>query len=86
MIGKLKFKVFSTNWDAWNNKLVPLFAAPFLAVFGVVIGSMLNVHLASSGLGHRLVMVLSVGVTMMAGFAVLALIEENVTVSLGAEK
>ncbi|MGQ3413979.1 hypothetical protein ACT4ML_17265 [Natrinema sp. LN54] len=75
MGNSLKSKVFTTNWDAWNNKWVPFVATPFLAALGVVIGSVLNVHFASSELGQTLVMGLFVGVTMMTGYILLALVD-----------
>ncbi|QLK26840.1 hypothetical protein HYG81_04310 [Natrinema zhouii] len=75
MNNSLKSKVFTTNWDAWNNKWVPIVATPFLAAIGVVIGFILNVHFASSELGQVLVMGLFLVVTMMAGYTLLALID-----------
>lgn len=71
----LKSKVFATNWGAWKNKCAPIVATPFLAALGVVIGSILNVHFASSELGQTLVMGLFLGVTMIAGYTLLALID-----------
>ncbi|AGB30437.1 hypothetical protein Natpe_0508 [Natrinema pellirubrum DSM 15624] len=71
----LKSRVFTTNWDAWNNKWAPIVAAPFLAVLGVVIGTVLGIHFTSSELGQTLVMGLFLFVTMMAGFTLLALVD-----------
>ena len=71
----LKSKVFTTNSDAWNNKWVPMVAAPFLAILGVVIGTVLSVFLTSSELGQTLVMGFFLFVTMMAGFTLLALVD-----------
>jgi len=75
MSNSLKSKVIATDWDAWNNKRVPLVATPFLAVLGVVIGSVLNVYFASSELGQIVVMSLFVAVTMIVGYTLLALID-----------
>lgn len=75
MDNSLKSKVFATNWGAWNNKWVPLVATPFLAALGVVIGSILNSHFASSELGQTLVMGLFLGITWIAGYTLLALID-----------
>ncbi|GAB7120913.1 hypothetical protein [Natrinema sp. JCM 9743] len=71
----LKSKVFTTNLDAWNNKWVPMVAAPFLAILGAVIGTVLSVYLTSSELGQTLVMGFFLLVTMMAGFTLLALVD-----------
>lgn len=75
MSGLLKSKVFTTNWDAWNNKWVPIVATPFLVLLGVVIGTVLGVYLTSSELGRTLVMGFFLFVTMMAGFTLLALVD-----------
>ncbi|WP_137290946.1 hypothetical protein [Natronorubrum halophilum] len=75
MNNSLISKLFTTNWDAWNNKWVPFVATPFLAALGVVIGSVLNVYFASSELGQTLVVGFFLGVTMMAGYTLLALID-----------
>lgn len=71
----LKTKVFTTNWDAWNNKWVPMVATPFLIVLGVVIGTVLSVYLASSEPGQTLVMGYFLGVTWIAGYTLIGLVD-----------
>lgn len=75
MSNSLKSKVITTNWDAWNNKWVPFVATPFLAVLGVVIGTVLSVYITSSELGQTLVMGFFLFVTMMTGYTLLAFID-----------
>ena len=75
MSDSLKAKIFTTNWDAWNNKWVPLVATPVLIALGVIIGSVGSDHFVSSGLGQVLVRGFFIGATMMTGYALLALID-----------
>lgn len=77
MKNSLKSKVFSTGVGAWNNRWYVYVGAPFLAALGVVIGSLWGVHLASTELGEALVVGLFVGVTMIVGFTILALIDQR---------
>ncbi len=75
MRGLLKSKVFTTNWNAWDNKWAPIVAAPFLAILGVGIGTVLSGYVTSSELGQTLVMGFFLFVTMMTGFTLLALVD-----------
>jgi FtsH-binding integral membrane protein len=77
MNGSIQSRVVATDLDAWNNSWYVYVATPFLAVLGVVLGSVVDVHVAASDLGQVLVTGLVLGATMLVGYTLLALADRR---------
>jgi uncharacterized membrane protein len=73
----LKSRVFWTDLGAWNNAWFVYVGAPLLAALGATIGVLWGAHLVSSELGEVLMVGGCIGVTMLVGFTILAVVDRR---------
>ncbi len=63
--------------EAWNNKRYIVLGSPIFAVIGIFIGRLFGVHLVSSELGEILIISLFIGMVVLIGCVVLAVIDKQ---------
>ena len=75
MSDSVRAKLFAWDLDAWNTTWYVYAATPVLAVLGVAIGASLSGALGVTAPGEALVTAACVGVTILAGYALLAVVD-----------
>lgn len=75
----MKSRVFWSDLGAWNNAYYVYLGAPLLAVLGATVGSLWAVHLVPGESYRAFVVGGCIGVTMLAGLTLLALVDRHGT-------
>jgi hypothetical protein len=70
LVGKL------IGTEMWNNRWYVYVGSPVFAFLGALLYWFFGIHLVSSPLGETVLMILSPGVTVIIGCAILAVIDE----------
>jgi len=73
----LKSRLLRTDLGAWNSPWYVYVGTPVFAALGATIGSLWGPHLASGELTDALVIGGAIGVTMLLGFTLLAVVDRR---------